>query len=83
MSKDELLKNLNILLKTIKEIDLSNVSLSELKLIAKVRRIKNYENKANIELLDAFKKSEPFIGIKEIRTQNRDEKNGKRPKNLI
>ena len=29
LSKDELLKNLNILLKTIKEIDLSSLSLSE------------------------------------------------------
>ena len=64
MSKNELLKNLNILVKTIKEIDLSSLSLNELKLIAKVRRIKNCENKSKNKLLDALKKSEPFKGIK-------------------
>ena len=70
LSKDELLKNLNILLKTIKEIDLSSLSLSELKLIAKVRRIKNYEKKFKNELLDAFKKSESFKDTREIRKEN-------------
>ena len=39
LSKDELLRDLNISVKTIKEIDLSILSLSELKLIGKVRRI--------------------------------------------
>ena len=71
MPKDELLKNLNISAKTIKEIDLSSLSLSELKLIAKSRRIENYGNKSKNELLDAFKKSEPFKGIKE--NKNNDE----------
>ena len=47
--------------------------MSELKLIAKVRRIKNYENKSKNELLDAFKKSEPFKDIKEIRKENYNE----------
>ena len=70
MSKDELLKNLNILVKTIKEIDLSSLSFSELKLIANVRRIKNYENKSKKKLLDALKKSEPFKGSKENRDKN-------------
>ena len=70
LSKDELLKNLNLSVKTIKEIDLSSLSLSELKLIAKVRIINNYENKSKNYLLDAFKKSEPFKGIKEIRKEN-------------
>ena len=64
MSKDELLKDLNISLKTIKEIDLSSLSLSELKLIAEVRRIKNYEYMSKDEFLSAFKKSVPFKGIK-------------------
>ena len=67
MPKDELLKNLNISAKTIKEIDLSSLSLSELKLIAKSRRIENYGNKSKNELFDAFKKSESFKGIKETR----------------
>ena len=56
LSKDELLKNLNISVKTVKEIDLSRLSLSELKLIAKVRRIKNYEDMSKDELLIVFKK---------------------------
>ena len=73
LSKDELLKDLNIPVKTIKEIELSSLSLSELKLIADVRRIKNYKNKSKNELLDAFEQSEPFKGIKEIRKENRDE----------
>ena len=60
-------------MKTIKEIDFLSLSLSELKLIAKVRRIKNHENKPKNELFDAFKKSEPFKGIEEIRKENRDE----------
>ena len=60
LSKDELLRDLNISVKTIKEIDLSSLSLTELKLITYVRRIKNYENKSKNELLDAFKNSEPF-----------------------
>ena len=46
LSKDELLKNLNISVKTVKEIDFSSLSLSELKLTAKVKRIKDYENKS-------------------------------------
>ena len=71
---DELLKGLNISVKTIKEIDLSSLSLSELKLIAKVRRIKNHDKKSKNELLDAVKKSEPFKGTKEIRKENLDEK---------
>ena len=71
--KDELLRDLIIPVKTVKEIDLSSASLSELKLIAKVRRIKNYENKSKNELLDAFKRSEPFKGIKEIKKENCDE----------
>ena len=56
LDKDELLKALNILVKTIKEIGISSLSLSELKSIAKVRRIKNYENLFKNELLDALKK---------------------------
>ena len=67
-SKDELLKNLNIL-----KIDPSNLSLTELKLIAKIRRPKNYKNMSKNELLDTLKKSEPFKGIKEIRKENCDE----------
>ena len=55
LPKDELLKNLNISVKTVKEIDLSSLSLTELKLIAKVKRIKNYEEMSNDELLSAFK----------------------------
>ena len=55
LDKDELLKTLNILVKTFKEIDFSSLSLSELKLIAKFRRIKNYENMFKDELLDALK----------------------------
>ena len=49
---DELLKTLNILLKTVKEINPSNLSLSELKLIAKFRRIKNYEDTSRDKYLD-------------------------------
>ena len=60
MSKDELLENLNIPVKTIKEVDLSTLSLSELKSTAKLRRIKNYEDMSKNELLGAFKKYEPF-----------------------
>ena len=60
-------------MKTIKEIGLSSLSLTELKLIAKVRGIKNYENISKNELLVAFKKPIPFKGIKEIRKDNRDE----------
>ena len=66
MSKDELLRDLNISVKTTKEIDLSSLSLSELKLISKVRKMKNYEDMSKDELLSAFKKSEPFKDIKEI-----------------
>ena len=66
-NKDELLKTLNILVKTVKEIDFSSLSLSELKLISKFRRIKNYENMFKDELLKAIKKSEPFKDIAEIR----------------
>ena len=73
MSKDELLKNLNIPVKTVKEIDISSLSLTELILMAKVRRIKNYENKSKNKLLDALKKSEPSKDIKEIRKENLDE----------
>ena len=73
MFKDELLNNLNISVKTIKEIDHSSPSLSELKFIAKVRRSKNYERKSKNELLDAFKKSRPFKSIKETREENLDE----------
>ena len=60
-------------MKTIKEIDFPSLSLSELKLIAKVRRIKNYENMSKDELLDALKKTEPFKDIKELRIENRDD----------
>ena len=56
LDKDELLKTLNILVKTVKEIDFSSLSLSELKLIAKFRRIKNYQNVFKDELLDALRK---------------------------
>ena len=60
-------------MKTIKEIKLSDLSLSELKLIAKVRCIKNYENMSKDKLLSAFKKSKPFKDLREIRKENRDE----------
>ena len=73
LSKDELLRDLNIPVKTVKKIELSSLSLSELKLIAEVRRIKNYKNKSKNELLDAFEQSEPFKDVKEIRKENRDE----------
>ena len=73
LDKDELLKTLNMLVKTVKEIDFSSLSLNELKLIAKFRRIKNYENKSKNELLGAFKKSGPFNDIMEIKKENRDE----------
>ena len=72
MSEDKLLNVLNISVKTIKEIKISDLSLIELKLIAKVRRIKSYENMSEDELLSAFKKSEPFKAIREIR-ENYDE----------
>ena len=72
MSKDELLKKLGISVKSVKEIDLSSISLSELRLIQKVRRTKNYEGMSRDELLNAFKKSVPFKDIEEIR-KNRDE----------
>ena len=73
LSKDEVLKNLNISLETVKEIEFSSLSFSELKLVAKARRIKNYENMSKNDLLGAFKKSELFKGIKEIRKENHDE----------
>ena len=73
LDKDELLKTLNILVKTVKKIDFSSLSLSDLKLIAKFRRIKNYENKSKNELLGAFKKSGPINDIMEIKKENRDE----------
>ena len=73
LSKDDLLRDLNILVKTSKEADLSILSFSELKLIAKVRRIKNYESMSKYELLSAFKNSIPFKGVKEIKKENRDE----------
>ena len=60
-------------MKTVKEIGFSGLSLSELKLIAKFRRIKNYENVFKDELLDALKKSEPFKEIKELRIESRDD----------
>ena len=47
--------------------------MSELKLIAEVRRIENYENKSKNELLNTFKKLESFKGFKEIKKENRDE----------
>ena len=59
--------------KTVKEIDLSSLSLSELKLIAKFRRIKNYETMSKDELISAFKILEPFKDIKEIRKEKHDE----------
>ena len=64
---------LTLSVKTTKEIDLSSLSLSELKLISKVRKIKNYEDMSKDELLSAFKKSEPFKDIKEISKKNIDE----------
>ena len=60
-------------MKTVKQIDLSSLSLSELKLIAQFRRIKNYENIFKDELLNAFKNSAPLKGIGKIRKENRDE----------
>ena len=60
LDKDELLKTLNILVKTVKEIDFSSSSLSELKLIAKFRRIKNYENMFKDEFVRCFKKVRTF-----------------------
>ena len=73
LSKDELLTNLNILLKTVKEIELSSLSLSELKLIVKIRRIRNYENMSQDALLSAFKNSISFKGVKETKKENFDE----------
>ena len=60
LDKDELLKTLNILVKTVKEIDFSSLSLSELKLIAKFRRIKNYENMFKDKFVRCFKKVRTF-----------------------
>ena len=62
----ELLETLNISVKSVKEIEISRLSLSKLKLIEKVRRIKNYEHMSQHELLGAFKKSSPFESIKKI-----------------
>ena len=55
LDEDILLKTLNILVKTVKEIIFSSLALSELKLIAKFRRIKNYVKKSKNELLCVFK----------------------------
>ena len=47
--------------------------MSELKLIAKFRRIKNYEDISRDKYLDALIKSKPFKDAKELRKKNRDE----------
>ena len=47
--------------------------MNELKLIAKVKRIKNFEDMSKDESLETLKKSEPFKDIKEIIKENRDE----------
>ena len=60
-------------MKTVEEIELSSLSLSKLELIAKVKRIKNYENISKSELFGAFKKSIPFKVIEEIRNENSNE----------
>ena len=41
-----------------------NLSLNELKLIAKHRNISNYENKSAKDLIKALRGSRPRIGIK-------------------
>ena len=64
LDKDELLKN----------ILLSSLSSNELRLISKLRRkIKNYENMSEDELLNAFKNSKPFKDSKETKKENQDD----------
>ena len=63
IDKDELLKN----------ILLSSLSSNELRSISKLRKIKNYENMSDDELLNAFKNSKPFKDSKEIKKENLDD----------
>ena len=60
-------------LKTIIEIKKQNISLNELKLIAKIRGIKGYERMSEDKLLSALNKSKPVKTRREIRKENRDE----------
>ena len=50
-----------------------NLSLTELKLIAKIRGIKGYESMSEDKLLSALNKSEPVKTKREIRKKIRDE----------
>ena len=50
-----------------------NLSLNELKLIAKIRGIKGYESMPVDKLLSALNASESVKTIREIRKENRDE----------
>ena len=70
MSENKLLSDLNVSVKIVKEIKMSNLSLTKLKLIAKISSIKDYENMSKDKLLSAFEKSEPVKTIKEIRKEN-------------
>ena len=62
LDKDELLKN----------ILLSSLSFNELRLISKLRKIKNYEyeNMSEDELQNAFKNLKAFKDSKEINKEN-------------
>ena len=50
-----------------------NLSLNELKLIAKIRRIKGYGSMPEDKLLSARNASESMKTIRKIRKENRDE----------
>ena len=50
-----------------------NLSLNELKLIAKIRGIKGYESMSEDKLLSALNKSEPVKTVREIRKENHNE----------
>ena len=70
MSEDRLLSALNASksVKTITEFKKANLSLNELKLIAKIKGIKGYE-----KILSALNEPEPLKTIKETRKENLDE----------
>ena len=52
---------------------MANLSLNELKIIAKIRAIKRYERVSEDKLLSALNKSEQGENIREIRKENLDE----------
>ena len=75
MSKDALLSALNASksMKTIIKIKKENLSLNQLKLIATIRGIKDYEKMSEDKPLSVLNKSHLVNSRREIRKENCDE----------